>query len=130
MTYASTFTARRRPVETMFKRMRGWVMCLGVAALTTSGCALDAAYDLPESPDVADAPWPRLVDAPPPISQTGENLADMTSRGVEIETAIGTEAAALVERDAEMRTAPVIDPGLYRRAERLRARAKALQEAE
>lgn len=105
--------------------------CVAAFVGALAGCALnDPAYNLPETADVEDAPWPRLVDAPPPISQSGENLAELTRRGVDIETNMGAEAATLLRRDAEMRSRQVVDPSLYRRADRIRARARAIRAEE
>ena len=68
-----------------------------VAALCVAGCGtvqLFGTYDLPESPEVADAPWPRLVDTPDapelgqfsaavPDPETGETLVmELSDRAV------------------------------------------------
>lgn len=46
---------------------------LAVALAGCGGKGLFPTYDLPESPDVAEAPWPRLVDTPPapPVGSPG-----------------------------------------------------------
>lgn len=107
---------------------------LVVMATVAGGCSsasLTPAFDLPESPDVEDAPWPLLADAPPPVSATGENNIDsITGKGGEIQSELGPEAQALIERDAALRAESVVDPSLYARAERLRRRARALHAAE
>lgn len=109
-------------------------MC-GAAALmlsvAVSGCGsggLGPLSSLPESPEVAEAPWPRLVDSPPPIALTGESgVQGIVGKGAEIRTIVGDQAAELIRRDEEMRAETVVDPRLYRRAERLRARATAIR---
>ncbi|MEM6678417.1 MAG: hypothetical protein AAF675_11160 [Pseudomonadota bacterium] len=52
-------------------------------------------YDVPEQPETAEAPYPRLVDvptAPPPGSFTAD--APDPSTGVALRVALGDEAAA------------------------------------
>ncbi len=57
--------------------MKG-LLCIAASALLAlvAGCGssnLFRSFDLPESPDVAAAPWPRLVDTPaaPPVGSPG-----------------------------------------------------------
>lgn len=85
---------------------------------TLAGCgsiALFGEYDIPESSEVAAAPWPRLVDVPEalPRGSYGPSAPD---------PAIGTTTAAALMRagaEAEPRAAslsePVIDPALRAR---------------
>ena len=118
------------------------ILSAGLLVTMVMGCGraeLAKSYDLPESPEVEDAPWPRLIDAPAPVSATGENpLAEILGKGDRINEELSAEAAALQERDAATApdtsatvTAPQpVDPALAARAERLRARAKALHAQE
>ena len=116
------------------------ILTSGLLVAMVSGCGSagleQRTYNLPESPEVEDAPWPRLVDAPPPVSATGENpLAQIIGKGDKINEELSADAEALLARDAaagpasgetvEVTPQPV-DPALAARAERLRARAKAL----
>ena len=84
-----------------------------VAALALAGCGtveVFGKYDLPESPDVADAPWPRLVDtpsAPPP----GEYTAAVPNPedGARMQTKMAAAAVA-AETKAKKLAGPVIAP--------------------
>jgi hypothetical protein len=67
----------------------------GVVAL--SGCGtveLFGKYDLPESPHVASAPWPRLIDTPdaPPVGVYSPAVPD-PAEGALAQTDLGAAAA-------------------------------------
>ena len=67
--------------------------------LALAGCGGDGlfrTYDLPESPDVATAPWPRLVDTPP-APPTGSPAAPDPAEGRAVAAELETEARALEE---------------------------------
>lgn len=79
-----------------------------------SGCGLGgdvfASYDLPESPDVADAPWPRLADAPAAIAPgTYTAAAPDPAVGEAVVQDLTAEAAAAAARAAEAGK-PLMDP--------------------
>jgi len=82
------------------------IAALGLLLLT-AGCGtarLFHSYDLPESPDVADAPWPELVDTPdaPPVGSPG-----VPDSAIGMATAADLGQAA---RDAEARAAGLTGP--------------------
>ncbi|MBX2855704.1 MAG: hypothetical protein KTR21_11995 [Rhodobacteraceae bacterium] len=119
------------------------ILTAGLLVAMVTGCGraeLTESYNLPESPEVENEPWPRLIDAPAPISTTGENpLAEIIGKGDQINDELSADAAALLERDAAAAaeapntvvvTPQPVDPALAARAERLRARAKALHAQE
>lgn len=88
------------------------------AALLTGGCGtveLLGRYDLPESPDVAAAPYPRLVDTPAPPAQGsfGAGVPD-PAQGTAIIVDLSS-AAAVSARRAEILANPALSD-----AERLR----------
>jgi len=98
-----------------------------LAFLLTGGCgsiALFGEYDVPESPEVASAPWPQLVDVPeaPPIGSYGPATPD-PAIGLATETAL-MRASAEARPRAETLAQPVIDPAtrarMLARAERAR----------
>lgn len=76
-----------------------------------SGCGsaeLFRTYDLPESPEVADAAWPRLVDTPaaPAVGETGPGVPDPAS-GAQIQRDLA-DAAAVAEIRRAALDGPVI----------------------
>ncbi len=85
------------------------ILCIAASGLLllTAGCGtakLFHSYDLPESPDVAGAPWPELADTPdaPPVGSPGVP-----------DPAIGMATASdlgQVARDAEARAATLSGP--------------------
>lgn len=86
---------------------------IGVLALllTVPACGtvgLFGNYDLPESEDVATAPWPRLADVPdaPPPGSYSDEVPD-PAEGVAILTDLGAIAQTAEQRAAEL-AAPVI----------------------
>lgn len=94
------------------------------AALALAGCGtteLFGAYDVPESPGTAEAPWPRLVDTPtpPPAGQYDAAVPD-PAEGVAAEAQLNILAASAEARALPL-AAPVVDD------EHLRARAAAAQ---
>jgi hypothetical protein len=95
-----------------------------VAAAALAGAAMLAGcgtvelfgkYDLPESPEVAAAPWPRLVDTPaaPPVGVYSEQVPDPTE-GVAAQADLGAAAAGANARAAEL--APPVIGGAERAA--------------
>jgi len=85
------------------------ILCIAASVLLalTSGCGtakLFHSYDLPESPDVASAPWPELVDTPDAPAVGSPGVPD---------PAIGMATAAdlgQAARDAEARAATLSGP--------------------
>ncbi|MDF2234911.1 hypothetical protein P2H44_20315 [Albimonas sp. CAU 1670] len=96
-----------------------------------AGCGLDdpltgprgafAVLDLPETPDLADQPWPRLADVPdmPPPGEVGPGAPD-PANGAEIAQSLQLEAAVAAAR-AETLGEPVIAPA---EAARLRSASR------
>ncbi len=91
----------------------GCGLVASLALLALAGCEsvrLFADYEVVESPEVADAPWPRLVEVPaaPPPGRYGPGVPDPAT-GIAVETALGLGA-----RQAEGRLggagAPVLRP--------------------
>lgn len=93
------------------------IVSLALAA-TLAGCGsarLFSGIDAPESPDVAEAPWPRLVDtpeAPPP----GTYTEDVPDPAVGVATVVELGEAA---RGAQARAA-ALSPPVLSEAERRR----------
>jgi hypothetical protein len=80
-----------------------------------AGCGVGEIFtriDVPESPGVADAPWPRLVDAPP--LETLRAQAPDPAQGGRIVEDLSIEAAAS-GAEAERLSAPVFDAQTLRR---------------
>ncbi|MEM9725992.1 MAG: hypothetical protein AAF909_11070 [Pseudomonadota bacterium] len=108
---------------------------MGAAALVTGcGAVRDVAglnYDfLPESEGVAEAPWPRLADAPapePPLEMLRPDQ-DIPERrlGAEISADVAAEAEELRALAADLRAQPVIGEDLQAQAEAVRRRNAAL----
>lgn len=89
------------------------LVAVAVATLALAGC--DAAdmfdkFDLPEGPEVATAPWPRLVDVPsaPPVGTYTEAVPD-PAVGAQVIENLSVEAAVAKAR-AEPLNEPVIAP--------------------
>lgn len=81
----------------------------GAAALAGCGTVeLFGKYDLPESPEVAAAPWPRLVDVPP-APPAGDYTAAVPdpAEGALAQTDLGAAAAGANARAAAL-SQPVI----------------------
>src|SRR5690625_2253845 len=98
-----------------------------LAVLLLTGCgsiALFGKYDIPESPEVAAAPWPRLVDVPEalPAGSFGPSAPD-PAIGLATEAALSRASAEARPRAATL-SQPVIDPvtraRMLARAERAR----------
>ena len=96
-----------------------------LAALALSGCGtvgIFGQYDLPESPEVAAAPWPRLVDTPtaPPVGEYTDAVPD-PARGARAQTDLSASAVVAEIRAREL-SGPVISDAekarLQRRANR------------
>lgn len=82
-----------------------------VVSLSLAGCGSARLFDanpLPESPDVATAPWPELVDVPsaPPVGEYTAAVPD-PARGVAALSDLGAAAAAASTRAAVL-AAPVL----------------------
>ncbi|MEL6220384.1 MAG: hypothetical protein AAFS07_15920 [Pseudomonadota bacterium] len=85
------------------------LVLLGPLALAGCGTvALFGEYDVPESPDVADAPYPRLVDVPeaPAPGAFTDDVPD-PAEGVAITVDL-TEAARQQNAAAAAASAPVL----------------------
>ncbi|MCL5778522.1 hypothetical protein M1105_16200 [Limibaculum sp. FT325] len=104
----------RRARRTRAARAAAAALALGALA----GCGtseLFGTYDLPESPEVANAPWPRLADTriPPPPGTFGPGYPD-PAEGV----AVVSDLSGVADRSAERASAlgqPVIsEQGLRR----------------
>jgi hypothetical protein len=65
-------------------------------------------YDLPESPSVAEAPWPRLIDTPAalPAGEYGAGIPDPT-QGAAVSADLGQ-----IARDASAKAAALSAPVL------------------
>ncbi|MEL6283604.1 MAG: hypothetical protein AAFQ73_12740 [Pseudomonadota bacterium] len=102
-------------------------MAAFLAVAPLSACAADqiiSPLDLPESADVADAPWPKLIDAPQPVSQTGENSVEVYSlRGAAIVESAQLEAEEMRRKAEEIQNRPVLRDNLAAVARKMRARA-------
>ncbi|MDT8344841.1 MAG: hypothetical protein RQ752_10465 [Thermohalobaculum sp.] len=90
----------------------------GLALGLLSGCGtseLFGTYDLPESPGVADAPWPRLVDTPtpPPAGTFGPGIPD-PAQGVAVVSDLSAIAAVSAERAALLGQPVISEEGLRR----------------
>lgn len=97
---------------------------MGLIVLTLTGCGtvdLFGRYSIPQSPDVADAPWPRLVDVPdaPPVGTYTADVPDPAA-GTLLRADLGRVASRAGAR-ADALSAPVIDPNA-RAAMQARAR--------
>jgi len=82
------------------------LLLLPLAGCGSSG--LFRTHDVPESPGVADAPWPRLVDTPsaPPKGAHGAGIPDPAA-GAAVTADLGA-----VAQDAATRAAALSDPVL------------------
>lgn len=106
----------------------------GLALLALAGCGtveLFGEYEIPESADVAAAPWPRLVDVPdaPPHGEYTEAVPD-PAIGVVAQAELGVAADAAGSRATALAgTGPGLDPAAQPGAAALaaaEARAEAL----
>ena len=82
----------------------GLALSAGLALLAACGTSeLFGTYDLPESPDVAETDWPRLVDTPvpPPPRTYGPGYPD-PAEGREIVSELGAASAAASVRAAQL----------------------------
>ena len=82
-----------------------------VTAAPLAGCGtigLFGAYDLPEGPHIAAAPWPRLIDTPaaPPVGVYSAAVPDAATAAL-AERELGAAAAAADARAAAL-SGPVI----------------------
>lgn len=88
-------------------------------SITLSGCGaggvLFGGYDLPESQEVGDAPWPSLADAPEAVGE-GVYTSDAPNpvAGLLVVETLTAEAAASAAR-AEALAAPVVSDAEKRR---------------
>ncbi len=99
------------------------------AALLTAGCAAEEILpndysDLPESPDVETAPWPRLVDNPASLEEA--DARSRIARGEEINADLEARAAALQTQAALLLAAPGATDDLSARAAETREAGRAL----
>lgn len=89
---------------------RSGMLALGLAA-GLAGCGtigLFGAYDVPQSADVSDQPWPRLADIPPaPAPGEYTAVAPDPVRGIAAEVGLGLAANEAIGR-AEALGAPVV----------------------
>lgn len=87
-----------------------WIVCaLVLASLGACGSAsLFRSYEVPESADVEDAPWPRLVEVPP-APKVGEYSAAVPdpAKGVALELDFA-EITDEATRRAETLSQPVL----------------------
>lgn len=95
-----------------------------LAMLPLAGCgsiALFGKYDVPESPEVAAAPWPQLVDVPAalPPGSYGPSAPD-PAIGVATQAALSRASAEAIPRATTL-SQPVIDPATR---EKMLARAQ------
>jgi ribonuclease E len=89
------------------------IVAAALAAATLSSCgsiALFDQYDIPESPEVAAAPWPKLIDTPPapPVGTYTAAVPD-PAEGVATQADLGAAGAAANARAAAL-AAPVVAP--------------------
>lgn len=103
-------------------------------AMPLTACSSDDLFPelgLPESEFVENAPWPRLVDAPQPVSQTGERSVETyNDRGRTIVESSQAEAERMRARAEAVRARPVLTENLQATARRMRARADRVGEFE
>lgn len=95
---------------------RAGIAALALGLLTGCGTSeLFGTYDLPESPDVAAAPWPRLVDTPTPLPQGsfGPGFPD-PAQGVAVVSDLSAVAAVSAERAALLGQPVISEEGLRR----------------
>lgn len=106
------------------RRSHIWRLCCTaqfVAVLALTGCGtvgVFGRYDLPESPGVADAPWPRLVDTPSvPAPGTYSAAVPDPASGAAARNDLLAEAIA-ADAQARALSEPVIDEAERRRLTR------------
>ncbi len=83
----------------------GWIVC-GIALASLGACgsaSLFRSYDVPESPTVEDAPWPRLVDVPA-APEAGEYSVEVPdpAQGVALELDFAGVTADATRRADEL----------------------------
>ena len=104
--------------------MNGFVSSAAFLLLVSlAGCAsakLFSAHPAPESPEIAEAPWPRLVDTPeaPAKGTYGAGVPD-PAVGVAVTVELGLAARDAAER-AEVLNQPVLTEAERRRLTRHR----------
>lgn len=106
-----------------------------VLAVAVAGCGtaeLFGEHGLPESPDVAAAPWPRLVDVPeaPPVGIYTADVPD-PAEGARTQVELAAAATAAGARAAELAGPPAgplrpSDAAMVAAVNAARARAAAL----
>lgn len=118
--------------------MRGAAVSAALAGgLAVAGCGSQFDFapdlDIPESEAVETAPWPRLIDAPPPVSRTAseatadqESVEELTAKGAAIQSALAPRIDALRAEETALQEGVVVRGGDYGRAARLRAQGRAL----
>ncbi len=96
------------------------VFLLLVSLAGCAGAGLFGAHPVPESPGIADAPWPRLVDTPeaPAKGTYGPGVPDPAA-GVAATVELGLVARDAAER-AEVLAEPVLTEAERRRLTRHR----------
>lgn len=128
--------ARRIAPQKSARRAASALIAAALAA-SLSACAADTiaaldpfgAPDLPESPDVETAAWPRLVDGPSPVEVTGgpESVAAQQEKGRRLQAGLDEDFTELTEaRDAMTASPEVSDPALEAEIAALRAEAAAI----
>lgn len=106
--------------------------CLAAAIVAASALAACSAVDsiipetysdLPESPEVETAPYPRLIDSPTTVAKS--DVEANAAKGQAIRSDIETEAAELAEAEAAMRARPIVtDTGIAAEAAALSAEGR------
>lgn len=102
---------------------------LMVGVLSACSAAVDGLGlrpDVPEGAGVEGAPWPRLVDGPPPAQDAAAQIAV----GDEVESDVVETAAALKAEALSMRATPIVRGDLQGEARRVRRRDAALDAAD
>jgi hypothetical protein len=99
-------------------RKNGFLCTAAVLLLPLTACGsadLFRSHQMPESPGVADAPWPQLVDTPaaPPKGSYTDSVPD-PAQGVATTVALAEEARTSAAR-AEALSAPVLSDADLRR---------------
>lgn len=110
-----------------------------IAALVGCGPARDMTMqflevpELPESADVDDAPWPRLVDSPAPVATelgVANNFQSQVARGEAIDADVQSGATALTAQSAALTGGPAEGAALDRDVNALRREVDALRASE
>ena len=116
----------------MRRSFAGSVIFASVAALLSACGVFLGSSPLPESANVQNTPWPRLVDGPEPAASTQtqpELVLLRTAKGEAIQDDITECAKRLIQRDAEMRATPVHSRDWTTQRAALLQRARALRDA-